>query len=282
MDKFEAVGYYNGEIGPIDEIKAPILDRAFYFGDGCYDATMVRSGKIHNLGAHLDRFYNSARLLSIDLQMSRDEIVAEFNKVIDAFSCESGLLYWQASRGTARRSHAFPVGAKPNLMITLEHHEITPTSKINKCISVEDKRFRYCNIKTLNLLPNCLVTQKCVEAGCDEIIFVRDGYVTEMAHSNVSFIVDGKFVHHPFDDKILPGISLKNMIAACKKIGIETESRALTFVEAMNADELISSSSSAFCSQIEEVDGIHVGGKDPETLSRIQNAVYEEYTSMVD
>lgn len=271
------IGYYNGKIGNLSEMKVPMGDRALYFADGCYDATMVKNGKVHNWQAHVDRFFNSARLLRIDLPYTKDELKAEFDKLIEKFDDDEGFLYWQASRGTAPRNHAFPEGVKPNLMITLTPHGTTPTTNEFKAITVEDKRFTYCNIKTLNLLPNCLVTQRGKEAGANEIIFVRDGYVTEMAHSNVSFLVDGVFVHHPFDDKILPGISLKNMIAACKKMGIPVEARALTQVEAMNADELIASSSSTFCCRINMIDNIPVGGKDLELFKKIQTSVYEEY-----
>ena len=53
------IAYYNGKIGRIDEVQAPITDRGLYFGDGVYDAAMVRNRKIFALDDHLDRFYNS-------------------------------------------------------------------------------------------------------------------------------------------------------------------------------------------------------------------------------
>ena len=274
------VGYYNGEIGSLEDVKAPITDRGFYFGDGCYDATMVRSGKIHNTQAHIDRTFNSARLLKIVIPFSKEELVAELQKVVDEFSGEAGLLYWQFTRGTAKRSHVFNKDMTANLMITCTETTITPKSAEFRCKTFEDKRFRYCNIKTLNLLPNCLVLTEADQAGCDEIIFVRDGYVTEMAHSNVSFIVGDTFVYHPMDDQILPGISMKNMIAACERLGIKAEARALTLVEAMNADELIASSSSNFCARITLVDDIPVGGKNSELFKTIQNAVFDEYADL--
>lgn len=59
------VGYYNGEIGALEEMKIPMLDRAVYFGDGCYDATTFANNKIFGEKDHLDRFYNSCRLLEI-------------------------------------------------------------------------------------------------------------------------------------------------------------------------------------------------------------------------
>ena len=57
------VGYYNGQIGPLEEMKIPMLDRAVYFGDGCYDATTFANNRIFALKDHLDRFYNNCRLL---------------------------------------------------------------------------------------------------------------------------------------------------------------------------------------------------------------------------
>ena len=65
------IAYYNGKIGRIDEVQAPITDRGFYFGDGVYDAAMVNNKKIFELEDHLDRFYNSLKLLRIEPPMQR-------------------------------------------------------------------------------------------------------------------------------------------------------------------------------------------------------------------
>ena len=62
------VGYYNGEIGPLEEMKIPMLDRAVYFGDGCYDATTFANNNIFAADDHLDRFYNSCKLLEIPFE----------------------------------------------------------------------------------------------------------------------------------------------------------------------------------------------------------------------
>ena len=74
------VGYYNGEIGPLEEMKIPMLDRAVYFGDGCYDATTFANNNIFAADDHLDRFYNSCKLLEIPFEMSREELRAELQK----------------------------------------------------------------------------------------------------------------------------------------------------------------------------------------------------------
>ena len=96
------VGYYNGTIGPLAEMTVPIFDRALYFGDGIYEATCVANGVVFALDDHLDRMYNSLRLMEIPFKMTRDEIKAELHKVIAAAEpapCQ--FLYWQITRGNS-------------------------------------------------------------------------------------------------------------------------------------------------------------------------------------
>lgn len=78
------VGYYNGEIGPLEEMKVPMGDRALYFGDGIYEAACVANRVPFALEDHLDRMYNSLRLLEIPFRMERDQVRAELQKVIEA------------------------------------------------------------------------------------------------------------------------------------------------------------------------------------------------------
>ena len=168
------VGYYNGEIGPLEEMKIPMLDRAVYFGDGCYDATTFANNNIFAADDHLDRFYNSCKLLEIPFEMSREELRAELQKCIDANEIDHGMLYWQCSRGTTYRGHQFPpASVKPNLMICTVPCDLIPFDKTFRLISMEDTRFLHCNIKTLNLIPSVIAYQRCIEQGCQETVFHR-------------------------------------------------------------------------------------------------------------
>ena len=66
----KTLGYYNGKFGPLEEMTVPMNDRVCYFGDGVYEATLAKNGKIFALKEHLDRFFNSAGLLKIGTRMS--------------------------------------------------------------------------------------------------------------------------------------------------------------------------------------------------------------------
>lgn len=275
------VGYYNGTLGELSQISCPIMDRAVYFGDGCYDATYVQNGVIFAIEDHLDRFYNSCRLLRIPFHYSREELTEILYSLVKEYDGNDGkgILYWQTSRGTSIRDHVFPDAeeVKPNLMAFIKPMDLSPVDKEVKVITLEDTRFLHCNIKTLNLLPSVIANQKAKEAGCHEVIFHRGDRVTEMAHSNVSFIIDGTLVYHPFDNKVLPGIAIKHLIKNAEKLGIPTRAEEITLTEAMNADELIITSSGTLCNRIIEVDKTPVGGKAPEIFDKLQAAAWDEF-----
>ena len=275
------VGYYNGTIGPLAEMTVPIFDRALYFGDGIYEATCVANGIPFALDDHLDRMYNSLRLLEIPFAMTREEITAELHKVIAAAEptpCQ--FLYWQITRGNAMRNHIFPPkDVKPSLLIYVKPHKMKDLSIPYKLISMEDIRFKLCNIKTLNLIPSVLANQRAVEAGCDEAVLHRGSRVTECAHSNISILKDGVLRTAPTDELILPGITRKHLLALAKEHGIPTSETPFSMVELMNADEIIVTSSSALCIRVSHIDNIPVGGKDPERIKLLQDAYWNKFVT---
>ena len=273
------VGYYNGEMGPLEEMKVPMGDRALYFGDGIYEATCVANRVPFALDDHLDRMYNSLRLLEIPFRRDRDWVRGELQRVIDAAEdAPVHLLYWQISRGNCPRSHPFPPKeVEPALMITIRPHQMKSMDRPYRLISLEDNRFKLCNIKTLNLIPSVLANQRAVERGCDEAVLHRGTRVTECAHSNISILKDGVLRTAPTDELILPGITRKHLLALAREHGIPVEETPFSMVELMNADEAIVTSSSALCMRVESIDGIPVGGKDPERIGLLQQAYREKF-----
>ena len=70
----ERLGYYNGEYGPLEEMKVPMNDRVSWFGDGVYDAGPCRNYRIFALDEHVDRFFRSASLLEIEMPVGKQEL----------------------------------------------------------------------------------------------------------------------------------------------------------------------------------------------------------------
>ena len=274
----ENLGYYNGEYDLIENMKIPMNDRVCYFGDGVYDATYSRNHIIFALDEHIDRFFNSAGLLQIKIPYTKEQLKEILNEMVKKVDSDEQFVYWQVTRGTAMRNHAFPPDeVKANIWIVLKPLKIKDMSKKLKLITLEDTRFLHCNIKTLNLLPSVMAAQKTEEAGCDEAVFHRGDRVTECAHSNVSIIKDGILKTAPADNLILPGIARAHLIKMCKRFNIPVSETPFNLKELMEADEVIVTSSGQFCMAACEIDGKPVGGKATEIVKKLQDALLNEF-----
>jgi D-alanine transaminase len=272
------LGYYNGHYDEIENMVIPMNDRAHYFGDGVYDATYSRNHIIWNLQEHLDRLYNSARLLEIEPPCSKEEMAEILKEMVKKVDDGNQFVYWQVTRGTADRNHAFPKGVKSNLWIMLRPRNVSDNHPV-KVVTTEDTRFLHCNIKTLNLIPSVLANQRAVEANCDEAVLHRGSRVTECAHSNISILKDGVLRTAPTDELILPGITRKHLIELAKQNNIPVDESPFSMVELMNADEIIVTSSSALCIRVATIDKIPVGGKDPERIKLLQDAYWNKFVT---
>ena len=281
------LGYYNGKYDVIEKMTVPMTDRVCWFGDGIYEATPARNGIIYCLDEHIERFYNSAAFVEINIPYTKEELkklLCEMVSKVDVSNTNGeALLYWQMTRGAdVPRNHIFP-DCPPRLWITVTPRKLPDVYRKIKAITHEDIRFFMCNVKTLCLLPNVLASEKASKAGADECVQYRaeaNGIkkrVTEGAHSNVHCIKDGILYTAPLDNLILPGIARKNIIQACNKLGIPVKEEPFSLDFLRSADEILFSSSSNICIVATEIDGERVGGKATELLKRLQDALFEDY-----
>ena len=278
----ENLGYYNGKYDLLENMTVPMNDRACYFGDGIFEVAYCRNYKIYSLDEHMDRLYDSAAILGINIPHTKQEFSEIIQGLVTKLDSHEQLVYWQVSRGTQLRNHAPAKGIVANVWITLRPMKIKDIYTPMTLISLEDTRFFHCNMKTLNLIPSVMASQKALEAGCDESVFHRGDIVTECAHSNVSIIENGKFVTHPADNLILPGIARANLIKMCNKLGVPVVEEEFTLERLMNADEIIVSSSGSFCLSASHIDGKEVGGKAPEILKALRRELVDDFIKETD
>ena len=273
----KTIAYYDGKIGAPEELMVPFNDRVHFFGDGCYDATVGANGKVYLLDDHLDRFYSSAKALDIKIPMEKKELGELLTKLLSMVDEQVNFVYWQVTRGVEDRNHVYAEDVPGKIWVLVRPQTLNNPDIPIALNDEEDTRFHHCNIKTLNLLPSVLTSQRAKRAGCKETIFHRGDIVTECAHSNVSILKDGVFYSHPNDEFILRGIAKTHMIQACYRLGITVMEKPFTFEFLKNADEIIVTSSSNFCLHANTLNGEPVGGKDSATLKAIQDEVLREF-----
>lgn len=279
----QTLGYYNGRIDELDRMQVPMLDRACYFGDGVYDVTFSRNHNIFELDEHIDRLFQSAALLQIAPPITHDALAALVRELVPRVDDGEQWIYMQFSRGTDFRTHAFPDAAtRANLWIMLRPMKIRDLHIPMRCITYPDTRFSHCNAKSLNLIPNVLASEAARAAGVDECVLVREGVVTECAHSNLSILKNGVLLTHPADCHIYAGTARAHLLRECRAHGIEVREILYTPDDVFAADEVLVTSASALCIPVVELDGKPIGGKAPHTVRQLQDALLQDFLTKTD
>ena len=269
--------FYNGTFAETEDIAIPLTDRALYFGDGIYDAAIGRNGRIFLLEEHLDRLYGNAPKLSIPVGYTREQMTDILFETVKRSGFEVYFVYFQLSRNGAKRNHVAEEKYGSNLLVTVSESALPMKNQFLDLVTYEDKRFEYCDIKTLNLLPSVLASTYAKERSCDEAVFHRGETVTECAHSNISILKNGRLVTHPTDSHILPGITRRHLIDASLRLGIEVEERGFTLGELFDADEVIVTSTTKLIAPAKSIDKIAVGGRDKARLELLSDELLREY-----
>lgn len=277
-----SIAYYNGRICAPEEIAVPLSDRAIFFGDGVYDAAIGRNGKIFLLDEHLDRFIGNCRRLGLNLPLERDALSALLLRLAGECGEACYMVYFQLSRFGAVRRHAYRATDGANLLITVRAIDMPSHEKRLKLVCYPDKRYGYCDIKTLNLLPSAMAASYAEALGADEAVFIRDGKVTECAHSNVSIIKDGVLYTHPKGEKILPGIMRAELIRACREMGVNCREEPFSRDALFAADEVIVTSSTKLFMLAESVDGVPLYRKESAARGAFDGKIGEKLTKSVN
>ena len=145
------------KIVPLDNLESIYLDRAMYFGDGVYEVIRSYNGKIFAFAEHLGRFADSLDKIGIT-SVNIEQIKNRIQKAFDTADIPNAKIYFHITRGSAPRNHTCPANLQPNFFLTIMQLDDSTDIK-TKGFTVSthpDWRWKRCDIKSLNLLPNVL------------------------------------------------------------------------------------------------------------------------------
>ena len=264
-----ANAYYNGEFSLKENIKISLSDRAVFFGDAVYDMMIGSNGKIYQASEHLSRLFFGASALGIKHNLTEDKVYDKISKVIELSGLKSYSIYIQLSRSAKERNHS-AFGLKDyNLLIYVDKYNLPEEPEKIKLCTAEDKRYYFCNVKTINLLPAVLAATKADELGFEETIFHRGKYVTECSHSNVLIMKNNVIYTHPLCNLILPGITRGKLLSVARGLGIKIIEEPFTISDLYNADDVIITSTTKLLRTASEIDGIRNFGIEKATTARL-------------
>ncbi len=260
------IAYVNGCYSPQKLAAVNIEDRGYQFGDGIYEVVHLYQGRLVDEDRHLGRLERSLREVRIAMPMPRNALRLVLLEVARRNRITEGLLYMQVSRGVAPRDHAFPKHpVPPALVVTAKRIPPYPDNVDNwtgAAITLADERWARVDIKSINLLPNCLARQTAREAGAMEAVLYdpTTGFVREGAATSFWIVsAEGKLVTRPLDQHILPGCTRDALIAELAAAGIGFEEREYTLAETRTAREAFLTSATSFVKPITTLDGTPVG-----------------------
>jgi D-alanine transaminase len=276
--------FLNGTLMPLDEAKVPVLDRGFIFGDGVYELVPVYSRVPFRLDEHLTRLERSLSEVRLRNPYTRAQWRDMIYRLIDVQPFEDQGVYFQVTRGVAKRDHAFPKEAQPTVFI-MANPLVNPSRELVEhgasAVTAEDYRWLRCDIKSISLVGNCLLRQLSADAGAVEPVLFRDGSLTEASASNVFIVRNGVIVSPPKTPLILPGITYDVVLELAQANGLPLESRPVSEPEVRAADEIWVTSSSKEVLAIVELDGAKVGEGRPGPVFRRMYQLYQEFKQKV-
>ena len=276
--------FLNGKLLPAEQAQVSALDRGFIFGDGIYELVPVYSRVPFRLDEHLARLERSLGEAKIRNPYSRAQWRSHIYQLIDAQSFDDQGVYFQVTRGVAKRDHAFPKGLEPTVFMMSNPLTNPPQAQVEKgaaAVSAVDNRWLRCDIKSISLIGNCLLRQMSAEAGAAETILFRDGKLTEASASNVFIVKRGVIQSPPKSNLILPGITYDVVTELARANNLPLEFREVTEAEVRAADEVWVTSSSKEVLAIVELDGKRIGDGQPGAVFRRMHQLYQEFKQKV-
>jgi D-alanine transaminase len=276
--------FLNGKFLPIEEAKVPVLDRGFIFGDGVYELVPVYSRVPFRLDEHLARLERSLAETRIRNPYTRAQWRELIYRLVDAQSFDDQGLYFQVTRGVAKRDHAFPKDVEPTVFMMSNPLVTPPRELVQKgaaAVTAQDNRWLRCDIKSISLIGNCLLRQLSAEAGAVETILFREGKLTEASASNVFVVKRGVILSPPKSSLILPGITYDVVVELAGANGLPLELRDVTEPEVRGADEIWVSSSSKEVLPVVSLDAVPVGDGRPGPLFGRMYQLYQEFKQKV-
>ena len=276
--------FLNGKLLPAEQATVSVLDRGFIFGDGVYELVPVYSRVPFRLDEHLARLERSLAEVKIRNPYSRAQWRDHIYQLIDAQPYDDQGVYFQVTRGVAKRDHAFPKSAEPTVFMMSNPLVNPPQAQVERgapAVSATDNRWLRCDIKSISLIGNCLLRQLSAEANAAETILFRDGRLTEASASNVFIVKRGVIQSPPKSNLILPGITYDVVVELARANGMALEFRDVTEAEVRGADEVWVTSSSKEVLAIVELDGKRIGDGRPGPAFRRMYQLYQEFKQKV-
>lgn len=272
--------YINGALLPRGEARISVFDSGFLVGDGVWEGLRLHHGVFAFLDEHLDRLFQGAAAISLQIGMSRQEIIDSLYRTVQANGMQDGvhvrLMVTRGVKKTPSQDPRLTVGP-PTVVIIAEHKQANPVI-LERGIRLFTSTIRRPPPDTLDPKLNChsklhevMALNQAILAGADEALMLDvHGAVSTCNATNFFIVVKGQ-VWTSTGQHCLNGITRKKVIEICHAQGIPVFEKDFSLTEVYGASEAFVTGTFGGLTPVAEVDGHVIGGGKPgELTARLQ------------
>ncbi|NOR67591.1 MAG: aminotransferase class IV [Woeseiaceae bacterium] len=277
--------YVNGDLVLRNEASISVFDSGYLIGDGIWEALRLHEGVLVFLDEHLDRLWQAAAAVAMDLRMSREDLTAELWRTLDANKMRDNVhVRFMLTRGIKKTPSQDPrmVVSGPNLVIIAEHKLASAESKENG-VTLFTSTVRRGSPDYLDPRLNChsklhevLALLQAIEAGADEALMLDiHGFVATCNATNF-FMVKGKEVWTSTGQYCMNGITRAKVIEVCKNNEIPCLQKNFSLFDVYGADEAFVTGTFGGLTPVTAVDGRTIGEGAFGPMTRRLEALYQD------
>ena len=278
--------YFNGRFTTTAERVLGVEDRGFQFGDAVYEVFKFVGKRPSFLLDHYRRMERGLSEIDIPNPWSETEFAAVIRELMERTSFADGIVYIQVTRGETERAHFYPDGMTPTVLAYSRAFRFPDAAKKERgfrLVTTPDLRWKQCQVKSVNLLPNALAKKRAQRAAADEALLLSDGFVREGASSSFFVVSAGRLITHPLDEHILPGVVRDHVIGLALGAKIRVDERPLREEELFDLGEAFITSTTQGVMPVAEIDGRVIGngrrGEVTTTLQRLFDELEKQQMS---
>ena len=267
------------------DAKITVFDHGLLYGDGVFEGIRVYNRRIFELEAHIKRLYESAKVLRLDVPMSRDKLIRAVEKTVEANNVIDGYVRLVVTRGVGTLGLNPFICEDGRLFIIADNIQLYPEELYErgmKVISATTVRNHPLaippQVKSLNYLNNILAKIEALDGDVPEaIMYNHEGYVAEATGDNVFIVKDGVIYTPPVEAGALEGITRGIVIRLAREAKLEVVEKNLTRFDLYVCDEFFLTGTAAEVIGIVEIDGRIVGDGKPGPYTRLLRKKFFKY-----
>ncbi len=278
--------YINGKLVPEEQAVISVFDHGLLYGDGVFEGIRVYGGKVFLLDQHIERLYEGARAIRLEIPLSEQELTQAVEQTVAANDLKDGYVRLVITRGAGALGLDIQKTSNPQVIIIAATISLYPPELYEKGLKLitastirNHPQAISPRVKSLNYLNNILAKIEGTDADCLEALMMNHkGEVAECTGDNIFIVKNGVLKTPPTDAGILEGITRNAVIQIARKEGFDVQEITLTRHDIYAADECFLTGSAAEVIAAVSLDGRQIGDGKPGPITRKLKEMFERLT----